>query len=106
VNSYHFFLLFFIVFGLYFLSLYLSTTKKISLIVHRHIWNTILLVSFMVSGILGLVLALFIDLKLSILWYQTLLWLHVELGIVMALVSIFHIIWHLPYFRSYFSQKR
>jgi hypothetical protein len=105
MNNYHFIFILFLVFGFYFLSFYLSKIKKISPITHRRFWNIILLISFLISGIIGLVLALFIDLKWSILWYQTALWFHVELGIIMALVSIFHIIWHLPYFKSSFHHR-
>jgi hypothetical protein len=100
MNSYHFFILFILVFSLYFLSNYLVKIKKISLITNRRFWNIILLISFLISGILGIILAIFIDLKWSILWYRTALWFHVEFGIVIALVSLFHIFWHLPYYRS------
>jgi len=100
MNSYHFFIISVLIFGSYFLSNYLVKIKKISLITNRRFWNIILLISFLISGILGLILAIFIDLKWSILWYQPLLWLHVEFGIIMALVSIFHLLWHLPYYLS------
>jgi len=102
MNSYNFLLLSSLVFAFYFFSFYLSKTKKISLITHRRIWNIILLISFLISGIIGLILALFIDQKWSISWYLPMLWFHVESGIIMALVSIFHTFWHLPYFRSLF----
>lgn len=55
---------------------------------------------------LGLVLAVFIDLKLSIMWYRQLLSLHVKTGTVMALVSIFHLFWHLPYYLSLIKKKK
>lgn len=105
MNSYHFLFLLILVLGFYFLSNYLVNFKKISLITHRRLWNVILLISFLVSGILGLILAAFIDLKLSILWYQPVLWLHVEFGIVMALISIIHALWHLPYYLSIIKKK-
>jgi len=105
MNNYHFFLLFILIFGFYFISQSLVNTKKISQIYHRRLWNIILLVSFLISGIIGLILAMFIDLKLSISWYQPFLWIHVETGIIMALVSIFHLLWHLPYYLSLFKKK-
>ena len=71
---------------------------------HRRFWNIILLISFIISGLLGLILALFIDQKWSLLWYQPLLWSHVEFGIIMALVSIMHIFWHLRYFKTIFKK--
>ena len=105
MNSYHFFLISIITFGAYFFTQYLAKIKKISLIQHRQLWNIILLISFIITGILGLILAMFIDLKWSILWYRSALWFHVEFGIVMALVSIFHTLWHLPYFLSILKKK-
>lgn len=105
MNNYHFLLIFLITFFTYFLSLFLVKTKKINLIIHRRIWNIILLISFLISGILGLILAFSIDQKLTISWYQPFLWFHVEFGIVMALVSIFHTFWHLPYFANLVKKK-
>ena len=105
MNNYHFILIFLITFFTYFLSLFFVKSKIINLVIHRRIWNIILLISFLVSGILGIILAFSIDQKLTINWYLSFLWLHVEFGIVMALVSIFHIFWHLPYFASLAKKK-
>ena len=105
MNNYHFVLIFLAVFFFYFLSFYLVKIKKISLFVHRRIWNIILLISFLISGFLGLILAFSIDQKLTVSWYLPFLWFHVEFGIIMALVSIFHILWHLPYFKSLVKNK-
>lgn len=105
MNNYHFLLIFLVTFALYFFSLFLVKIKKISLLVHRRIWNIILLISFLISGILGLILAFSIDQKLAISWYLPFLWFHVEFGIVMALVSIFHTVWHLPYFAALVKKK-
>lgn len=105
MNSYYFLLLLILVFASYFLSSYLVKIKKISLIKHRQLWNIILLISFLISGILGIILAAIIDLKLVFLGYRSLLWFHVEFGIVMALVGIFHTLWHLPYYLSLFQKK-
>jgi len=106
MNSYHFLLLFFLIFGFYFLSYYLLKIKKITLITHRRLWNIILLISFIFSGIIGLILALSIDLKLSLSWYRSFLWIHVESGIIMTLISIFHIFWHLPFFLNLLSKQK
>lgn len=105
MNSYHFLLIFLTTFFSYFLSLYLVRIKKISLLTHRRTWNIILLISFLISGIFGLILAFSIDQKLTINWYLPFLWFHVEFGIVMSLVSLFHTFWHLPYFVSLVKKK-
>jgi len=83
---------------LYFISNLLVKTKKISLIVHKKFWNSLLAISFLVSGVLGLILAFKIDSKSPIGWYTNVLWFHVEFGIVMALIAIFHLIWHFKYY--------
>jgi Mg/Co/Ni transporter MgtE len=105
MNNYYFLLLSFLVFDAYYISAYLVKIQKISQITHRRFWNIILLISFLISGTIGLILAIFIDLKLSISWYRSILWIHVETGIVMALVSFFHLFWHLPYYLSIFKKK-
>lgn len=105
MNNYHFLLIFLITFFAYFLSLFFVKSKIINLVIHRRIWNIILLISFLISGVLGLILAFSIDQKLTVSWYLPFLWFHVEFGIVMALVSIFHILWHLPYFVSLAKKK-
>ncbi len=100
MSSYNFLTIFTITLITYFFSLFLVKLKKINLVQHRRFWNIVLLVTFLISGIFGLFLAFSIDQKLSLRWYLPLIWYHVEFGIVMALVSIFHILWHLPYFSS------
>ena len=105
MNNYHFLLIFFITFFTYFLSIFLVKSKIINLLIHRRLWNIILLVSFLITGIIGLILAFSIDQKISLSWYLPFLWFHVEFGIVMALVSIFHLLWHLPYFTSLLKKK-
>lgn len=98
MQNYNFILLSFLILIAYFGSVVLVKLKKIELIKQRRFWNTILLISFLISGILGLILAFSIDQKISISWYLPMLWWHVELGIVMALVAIFHAFWHLKYY--------
>lgn len=105
MSSYHFIFIFCATLLFYFFSLYLVKIQKIKLTTHRQIWNIILLISFLISGVLGLILAFSIDQKLSISWYLPFLWLHVEFGIIMALISIFHTFWHLPYFKSFLKIK-
>lgn len=73
--------------------------KKLTLLHHRQIWNTFLLLSFLISGLLGLLLVV----QLNFGWNQTLpfdiLFWHVEAGIVMFIISIFHILWHWNYYK-------
>lgn len=85
---------------LYIISILLVKFKKITLLSQRRFWNIVLLVTFLVSGILGLVLAISIDQKINLSWYLSFLNLHVKFGIAMSLVSIFHLLWHLPYYKT------
>ena len=90
---------------LYLFSIWLVKTKKITLFDQRRFWNIVLLITFLVSGTLGLVLAISIDQKINLSWYLSFLNLHVKFGIAMSLVSIFHLIWHLPYYKSIIKKK-
>ena len=98
MSGYNFNLITIIVLLAYFSSFYLTKIKKITQIQHRRFWNFVLLITFLVSCLLGLFLAFSIDKKLSLSWYLPLIWYHVEFGIVMSIVAIFHTVWHFPYF--------
>ncbi|MBP1677622.1 MAG: hypothetical protein H6Q20_2181 [Bacteroidetes bacterium] len=90
----------------YLISWLLTKFKIYKTSVHRKIWNVILLISFVVSGILGLVLVFQINYDVLGNWYGTFMWLHVDFGIVMALTSIFHILWHTKYFGTMLRKKK
>lgn len=100
MSNYHSILIFTITLSIYFLSSFLAKKNRTSQIFHRRFWNWILLISFLISGLIGLILAFSIDQKISLNWYKQFLWFHVESGIIMAIISIFHIFWHLPYFKN------
>ena len=85
---------------LYSITYILSKTNKIKIITHRKIWNILLLITFFIMGILGIILVLNIQYKTSIKLPSKALYWHVEAGIAMTLIAIFHIAWHLPYFKS------
>ena len=104
-SSYNTILIGLIITGLYALTWALSKFKKIKLSSHRKLWNVLLLLSFLVSGIIGIILAIFIDYKLSIAWYGRFLWLHVEFGIVMGVIAMFHFLWHSKYYLKIFNRK-
>jgi len=89
----------------YALTAILSRIGKMKVITHKRIWNMVLLISFLISGILGILLVIRIqsgiDLSLGI---NKLFW-HVEAGILMTVISVFHIIWHMPYWKTYFKRR-
>ena len=85
---------------LYGLSYLLSTKHIIKVVVHRRIWNVVLLVSTIISALLGLVLILGIDFSIDIsLPFNSLFW-HVESGVAMGLIAVFHVMWHWRYFQK------
>ncbi len=90
---------------LYLISLILSKKKKIKAVQHRKIWNILLLVTFLVSGILGILLVLKVSFGIEIPSYSDALFFHVEFGIAMTFISIFHILWHWKYFRKILTKK-
>ncbi len=91
---------------LYIVSHVLSKRNIISIVNHRKIWNALLLVTFLISGILGVLLVIRINFSAVIpLPFNILFW-HVEVGIAMMVISMFHILWHWAYFKNLFMIKK
>jgi len=90
---------------LYLITLTLSLTNVIRKANHRKIWNILLLITFLVSCLFGLFLVVQINYDFAMDYFSTLLYWHVEVGIAMSLISIFHILWHLKYFKSIIQKK-
>ena len=84
--------------SLYLITWILSKKKIIKQQVHRKIWNVVLLISSIISAILGFLLILNLDHNITIPVVRSVLFWHVETGIVMGLVALFHILWHWRYF--------
>lgn len=105
LNSYHSVLIILIMIGFYSITWVLAKYKRMKLQNHRKLWNVILLASFLVSGILGVLLAVLLDLNISVAWYNGYLWLHVEFGIVMGVIALFHFFWHLKYYLKILSGR-
>ena len=68
----------------------------------RKFWNTLLLVSLIVAGSLGIILAITVNLKINLPVTSLLLLWHVDFGIALFLVAIFHFLWHLKYYKNIF----
>ena len=77
--------------------------KKLS---HRKIWNVILLITFLVSCLLGFLLALQINYGFCMDWFRTFLTWHVEFGIAMTIIAVIHIEWHYKYYTTMISKKK
>jgi hypothetical protein len=76
----------------------LSAKKVFKTLTHRKIWNVILLVACLVSALLGIVLTLNLDFDTNITLPFNMLFWHVEAGIALSVIAIFHVVWHWRYF--------
>ena len=89
----------------YLLTLSLSRLSFIKLATHRKIWNVLLLTAFFVTAVLGLILAIQVNYKIKIPFIKQLLTLHVDFGIGMTTIAVFHFLWHWNYYLSLFKKK-
>lgn len=103
-TPYHFWILLLLTLGLYACTFFLVEAKKMKKISHRKIWNCVLLITCLVSCLLGLyiVLAKMYDWSMN---YMTVLKLHVDFGIVMTIIAIIHIVWHWRYFKNMLKHR-
>jgi cation transport ATPase len=87
--------------ALYAFTAILVKMKKMKKVTHRKIWNVILLITCLVSCLLGFFLAVVKNYDINIMrYYLPILKLHVDFGISMTLIAVIHIIWHLKYFKN------
>ncbi|MBN2728964.1 MAG: hypothetical protein JXR53_07040 [Bacteroidales bacterium] len=92
-----------LVFGFYFLTYFLSKTKSLRKCNHRRIWNILLALTFLGSGVLGIVLVIQLNYNIWMGIYREFLYWHVEFGIAMGLIGILHALWHWRYFKNLFG---
>ena len=91
---------------MYLISFILVKTNQWEKATHRKVWNVALTVTFLVSCLLGLLLAIFIHHGYRPQCYITLLKLHVWFGIAMTIIAVFHSLWHLNYYKSLFKKRK
>ena len=89
----------------YLFTFILVKTGKMKKLSQRKLWNVILLLTFLVSCLLGFVLALQINYGFCMDWFRNFLKWHVEFGIAMTLIAVIHIIWHYKYYINMISKK-
>jgi hypothetical protein len=104
-HTYYFTPIFFVIIALYSVTWILSVRKIIGTVLHRKIWNLVLLTAALISFSLGLFLTLNLDLGTNIrLPFDMLFW-HVEAGIALGIVAVFHVGWHWRYFARILGVK-
>jgi hypothetical protein len=87
-------------------SFWLYKTKRIRIATHRKIWNMLLLGTFLITGIFGTILTFQLDYAPMYVWPVNLLFWHVEAGVVMTFISLFHMAWHFKYYRGILKNAR
>src|SRR5208337_4854445 len=70
----------------------------------RKLWNSILLITFLITGILGILLTIQINYKLEWPIVKTLLTWHVNIGIALCFTGTFHLLWHIRYYLNIFKR--
>ena len=96
-------IVFFLVYGISFV---LHKTKRIRLAAHRKVWNVLLAATFLITGIFGLILTIQLDYELPFTIPFNLLFWHVEAGVAMTLISLFHMSWHFNYYKNLVRHTR
>jgi hypothetical protein len=77
----------------------LSKKEKISPILHKKIWNWLLLVVFVPTLITSLLWLFRIEWGIIIRVPFNIEYWHIIFGMIMIMISIFHIIWHINYYK-------
>ena len=91
--------------GLYALTFILVKANVLKKTTHRKIWNTLLLITGLVSCLLGFFLVLQINYGWKMDWFWTVKYYHVQFGIAMTIVAVFHILWHMNYWKTLFKKR-
>jgi spermidine synthase len=84
----------------------LAKTGMIRFSIHRQLWNVLLLVTFLTTAVLGLILAIQVNYKIKLGITDTLMVWHVDFGIAMAMIAIYHLLWHLDYYLRFFKIRK
>ncbi len=88
---------------LYLAGEFLVRMKIIPALLHQKFWNSILLITFIVTALLGILTAVQINYKLEWPLAKMLLKWHVNFGISMSFVAVFHLFRHSGYYLNLFK---
>ena len=91
-KEYHLFPIFLFLVALYLLSAWMSRVKMISVVARRKFWNVMLLLSFVVSGVLGVFLILRINFGIGFDFPFNVLFWHVDSGISLLVLCVIHVV--------------
>ena len=91
--------------ALYLITYGLTRTKYLSLAGQRKIWNILLTISFLVTGTTGFLIAVRQDLGWDFSLIPAQSFWHIEFGIAMIVIAVFHALWHWKYYLGLFRKK-
>ncbi|NYB51809.1 MAG: DUF4405 domain-containing protein [Methanobacteriaceae archaeon] len=75
---------------IYLISYLLYLEKRLKRRIYYKIWNIILILSFLVTGVTGLLMVIFINYGIQSSWNLTIDFWHAEFAIIMAFSTLFH----------------
>jgi hypothetical protein len=87
----------------YYFTIFLVKKGKLNIVNHKKIWNLLLLVSFIAVAFTSIFYLLQADFSLNFLPINQISFWHIELGIIMLVLSLFHAFWHLIYYKHIIS---
>lgn len=90
---------------LYLLSVFLVSKCVIRKCTQRRIWNSLLLITFLISGLSGLLMVAMLNYDFWLNSFMSIIKWHVIFGIAMAVISIFHLLWHIKYYKNIIFTK-
>ena len=84
----------------YTLTYFLAKKKVVKMVTHKKIWNILLTVSFLALTVTSILLIIQINSgKVFSLGFNILYW-HVITGIIMMVITLFHMGWHWRYYKN------
>lgn len=89
---------------LYVFSYLFVKTNKINYILHKKIWNLLLLITFIITALTSILVLLRLEYGIIYNLPFNITYWHIEIGYIMILISIFHMLEHYSYFKSYFKK--
>ncbi|HLN19686.1 MAG TPA: hypothetical protein VK213_01255 [Bacteroidales bacterium] len=88
---------------LYLISFLFYRTGLFSRQFHWHIWNSVLAVTFILTALAGVFLALQVNYKWDVPYIEKILKYHVETGAALAFTSIIHLVRHFSFYTGIFK---
>jgi len=91
-NKYYFWQISIIATIIYLISHFIIGKKDI--VLHKKIWNILLLITFIATALTSILFLFQINTG-----FNNTFW-HIELGLIMILISAYHTLWHIPYLKA------